>query len=62
MLTLLQHPALARTLGCNARQWANEHLSWPTLAERIEHVYYELLEPHVYTAVREAPMVGLGVR
>jgi glycosyltransferase involved in cell wall biosynthesis len=62
MLTLLQDPALARTLGYNARQWANEHLAWPTLAEKIEHVYYELLEPHAYTAVRETPTVGLKVR
>jgi 1,2-diacylglycerol 3-alpha-glucosyltransferase len=53
MLTLLQDPALAQTLGHNARQWANEHLSWPALAGKIEHVYYELLEPHAPTMLQK---------
>ena len=62
MLTLLQDPALARSLGYNARQWAHEHLSWPTLAEKIENVYYELLEPHVYAAQRDTTPVSIEVR
>jgi glycosyltransferase involved in cell wall biosynthesis len=49
ILTLLQDPALARTLGHNAQRWANDHLSWPLLAQKIENVYYELSEPHAYT-------------
>jgi glycosyltransferase involved in cell wall biosynthesis len=59
MLTLLQDPALARTLGQNARRWAYEELAWPTLAGKIENVYYDLLEPHAYTAARETTPVGL---
>jgi glycosyltransferase involved in cell wall biosynthesis len=62
MLTLLQDPALARSLGHNARQWAHEHLSWPTLAEKIENVYYELLEPHAYAAQRDTTPVSIEVR
>jgi 1,2-diacylglycerol 3-alpha-glucosyltransferase len=49
MLTLLQDPALARTLGHNAQRWANDQLSWPILAQKIQNVYYELLESHAYT-------------
>jgi glycosyltransferase involved in cell wall biosynthesis len=62
MLTLLQDPALARTLGDNARRWADAHLSWPTIVEKIENVYYELLEPHEYTTRRETAAVGLKAR
>jgi glycosyltransferase involved in cell wall biosynthesis len=49
ILTLLQDPALARTLGLNAHRFVHEQLAWPSLAEKIENVYYELLEPHATT-------------
>jgi glycosyltransferase involved in cell wall biosynthesis len=62
ILTLLQDPALARTLGQNARRWANEHRCWPTIVERIENVYYELLEPHAYAGPRKTTAVGLEAR
>jgi glycosyltransferase involved in cell wall biosynthesis len=62
ILTLLQDPALARTLGQNAQRWANDHLSWPILAQKIEHVYYELLEPQAYTTQRQTVPVGVEVR
>jgi 1,2-diacylglycerol 3-alpha-glucosyltransferase len=61
MLTLLQDPALAHSLGQSARRWAHEHLSWPTLAEKIENVYYELLEPHAYAAQGDTTPLGIGV-
>jgi glycosyltransferase involved in cell wall biosynthesis len=61
MLALLQDPALAQRLGHNARRWADEHLAWPTLATKIEHVYYELLEPHAYVAQRDATPLGIEV-
>ena len=62
MLTLLQDPALARTLGQNARRWANDHLAWPTLAEKIENVYYELLEPQAPTMLHKPIDVGSELR
>jgi glycosyltransferase involved in cell wall biosynthesis len=62
ILTLLQDPALARTLGHNARRWASEHLSWPTLAEKIEHVYYELLEPQALTMLHKPSTVTTDPR
>ncbi len=62
MLTLLQDPALAHRLGHSARRWAHEHLAWPTLAAKIENVYYELLEPHAYVAQRDTTPVGIEVR
>jgi glycosyltransferase involved in cell wall biosynthesis len=43
IVTLLQHPVLAETLGHNARQWAYEHYAWPQIAEQIEAVYYDVL-------------------
>jgi 1,2-diacylglycerol 3-alpha-glucosyltransferase len=55
ILTLLQDPALAQTLGQNARQWADEHRSWPNIVTHIENVYYELVEPHDHTMLRQTP-------
>jgi glycosyltransferase involved in cell wall biosynthesis len=48
MLTLLQDPALAQALGQKAQEWAEEQRSWPHIVEKIEGVYYELLEPQYY--------------
>jgi hypothetical protein len=62
MLTLLQDPALARTLGHNAQRWANDQLSWPILAQKIEHVYYELLEPQALTMLHKPSTVGTDPR
>jgi glycosyltransferase involved in cell wall biosynthesis len=62
MLSLLQDPAFAQTLGHNARRWANEHLAWPSLAEKIENVYYELLEPQARTILHKPSDVGSELR
>jgi glycosyltransferase involved in cell wall biosynthesis len=43
IITLLQDPVLAKTLGQNARQWVSENLCWTKLAEKIEDIYYDLL-------------------
>ncbi len=47
ILTLLENPVLAKTLAQNARSWLEENLSWPVLVEKIERVYYGLLEKKV---------------
>jgi 1,2-diacylglycerol 3-alpha-glucosyltransferase len=62
MLSLLQDPALAQTLGHNARRWANDHLAWPSLAEKIENVYYELLEPQAAPILHKPSEVGSELR
>ena len=43
IVTLLQNPVLAETLGRNARTWVDETLGWPNLVERIERVYHASL-------------------
>jgi 1,2-diacylglycerol 3-alpha-glucosyltransferase len=62
LLTLLQDPALAKTLGQNARQWAHEHVSWPNVVGQIEHVYYDLLEPSYHTPQPSVTAVGIETR
>jgi 1,2-diacylglycerol 3-alpha-glucosyltransferase len=44
VVTVLKDPVFGQTLGRSAQQWANENLSWPNLAEKIEEIYFELLE------------------
>jgi len=44
IITVLQDPVFAQTLGRNSRQWVSENLSWPNLAEKIEKIYFDLLE------------------
>ncbi len=39
ILTLMQDPILAETLGRNAQHWVETHHAWPTLVPRIENVY-----------------------
>jgi glycosyltransferase involved in cell wall biosynthesis len=62
VLTLLQDQALARTLGRNARRWADEHLAWPTLVEKIENVYYELVEPYARPTSHKTTAIGSEIR
>ena len=64
IVTLLQDPALSRVLGQNARQWAEERRSWPSIVQQIEDVYYALLEsqdragPHSTAYVRTKARLG----
>ncbi len=44
IITLLQSPVLAESLGQNAREWVEENLAWPKIVERIEKVYRRCLE------------------
>lgn len=44
IVSLLENPSLAETLGKNAKQWVNENLGWQNIAGKIEDVYYSLLE------------------
>jgi glycosyltransferase involved in cell wall biosynthesis len=44
IITVLKDPVFAQTLGRNSRQWVSENLSWPNLAEKIEKIYFDLLE------------------
>jgi glycosyltransferase involved in cell wall biosynthesis len=62
LIALLEDPALAQTLGQNARRWAHEHVSWPTVVGNIEHVYYELLEPSYHAARPSTAAVGTEAR
>ena len=47
IITLLDDPVLAKTLARNARKWLGKNLSWPVLVEKIERVYYGVLEKKV---------------
>lgn len=62
IVTLLQDPALAQRLGQNARRWADEHLSWPSIIGRIEQVYAELFQQHPNANHRAAAAVGVESR
>ena len=44
MVTLLQDPLLAQSLGQHAQQWVQEQFAWPRLVEKIEHVYNAALQ------------------
>jgi 1,2-diacylglycerol 3-alpha-glucosyltransferase len=62
IVTLLHDPTLAQRLGQNARQWADEHLSWPSLVGKIEHIYAALLEPTGGARWEGTTAAGLGTR
>jgi glycosyltransferase involved in cell wall biosynthesis len=62
LITLLQDPTLAKTLGQNAQQWAHTHVSWPNVAGNIEHIYYELIEPSYCTRQPSATAVSIEAR
>lgn len=44
MVTLLQNPALARSIGRAARQYVAENCRWQVVAERCETLYCNLIE------------------
>jgi 1,2-diacylglycerol 3-alpha-glucosyltransferase len=62
ILALLRDPGLAQSLGRNARRWADEHLSWPSLVGRIEHVYDALLDPPGWARWEGTTTVGFETR
>lgn len=59
IITLLQHPDLAQTLAQNARQWAEENLSWPSIVNKIEHVYAALLQPPGWGSWEQTTTLGM---
>lgn len=60
IVTLLQDPVLAETLGRNARAWVEETLDWPTLAGRIEAVYQASLGSAHAGSTLKSPLCNRG--
>jgi glycosyltransferase involved in cell wall biosynthesis len=52
ILALLEDPERAQAMGRRARSLAEQHYRWPVLAERIERIYQDLLEPVTFPALR----------
>jgi glycosyltransferase involved in cell wall biosynthesis len=62
IITLLQDRSLAQALGLRARQWADEHLSWPRIAGKIEQVYAAILQRPGWVGWEQTTPVGLEPR
>jgi glycosyltransferase involved in cell wall biosynthesis len=60
IVSLLCDRELAQELGRTARRWADENLSWPSVAARIEEIYYGLVGSRGHGSRAGSPPGGDG--